>query len=53
LHLPLDHFTIRPNQNRASARKLAALKPEIICFGLGPILRDSDRFQRFVEDVSN
>lgn len=52
LHLPPDHLTIRPNQNRDSARKLAALKPEIICFGHGPILGDGNRFQRFVEDAS-
>jgi len=34
--------------NLASARKLAALNPETICFGHGPSLTDGDAFQRFV-----
>ena len=39
LHLPPKLVTIDPAQNLASARKLAALEPEIVGFGHGPVLR--------------
>jgi glyoxylase-like metal-dependent hydrolase (beta-lactamase superfamily II) len=32
----------------ASARKLAALEPETVCFGHGPPLTGGEAFQRFV-----
>lgn len=35
--------------NRESARRLAALEPEVVCFGHGPPLRDPARFQAAVE----
>jgi hydroxyacylglutathione hydrolase len=35
--------------NRASARRLAALEPSLICFGHGPPLRDSARFAAAVD----
>jgi hydroxyacylglutathione hydrolase len=38
-----------PRQNRASARRLAALEPALVCFGHGPPLRDSGAFTRAVE----
>jgi hydroxyacylglutathione hydrolase len=50
LHLPtlrygLRHppvpFTVDPERNRASQRKLAALRPEVVLFGHGPALRDA------------
>lgn len=37
-----------PMLNRESARRLADLRPELICFGHGPPLRDPDRFVRAV-----
>jgi glyoxylase-like metal-dependent hydrolase (beta-lactamase superfamily II) len=45
---PFAIFTWDPAVNRASARKLAALGPELICFGHGAPLRDAEAFQRFV-----
>lgn len=33
-----------PGLNRQSARRLAELRPEVVCFGHGPVLRDPDRF---------
>lgn len=33
-----------PQLNRESARRLAALEPELVCFGHGPPLRDTARF---------
>jgi hydroxyacylglutathione hydrolase len=35
--------------NRESARRLATLKPELICFGHGPPVRDTARFVAAVE----
>jgi hydroxyacylglutathione hydrolase len=32
-------FTVDPERNRESMRKLAALEPEIACFGHGPVIR--------------
>lgn len=49
LHEPPKLFTVDPARNRESARKLAALHPEIVCFGHGPPWRDPDAFQKFVE----
>lgn len=48
LREPFRFATFDPALNRESARKLAALKPEIVCFGHGPPLRDGSRFTAFV-----
>ena len=48
LQLPPNAFTPDPHQNLASARRLAALEPAVICFGHGPPLRDGKRFCEFV-----
>jgi glyoxylase-like metal-dependent hydrolase (beta-lactamase superfamily II) len=40
-----------PATNRESARKLAALKPEIVCFGHGAHLTEGRRFCEFVENL--
>ena len=40
LHEPPARFTADPRLNRRSIKKLAALKPRVICFGHGPVLRD-------------
>jgi glyoxylase-like metal-dependent hydrolase (beta-lactamase superfamily II) len=45
---PFRFATFDRAANLASARKLAALNPETICFGHGPPLTDGDAFQRFV-----
>jgi hypothetical protein len=34
--------------NRESIRRLAGLKPSMICAGHGPPLKDMGRFERFV-----
>ena len=49
---PFDMFTHKPASNRASARKLAALEPDLICFGHGAPLRDGLAFRRFVDGLS-
>jgi len=36
-------------QNRASARRLAALEPALVCFGHGPPLRDPQRLKEFAD----
>jgi glyoxylase-like metal-dependent hydrolase (beta-lactamase superfamily II) len=48
LREPPDYFTPDPAQNRASARKLAALEPALVCFGHGPPLRDTRKLTDFV-----
>lgn len=50
LHLPPDFVTINPARNRASARRVAALEPDVVGFGHGPVLRDAAPMLRaFVE----
>ncbi len=44
---------IRPGSNRASARRLGALEPKLICFGHGPPLRDTARFVKYVHSLPN
>ncbi|MEA2245347.1 MAG: hydroxyacylglutathione hydrolase [Solirubrobacteraceae bacterium] len=39
-------FTVDPQANRASMRRLADLRPELVLFGHGPPLRDPDRLAR-------
>ena len=40
LHEPPARFTADPHLNRQSIKKIAALKPKVICFGHGPVLHD-------------
>ena len=47
LRNPPNAFTVDPALNKASQRKLAALRPEVACFGHGPVLRDPDALARF------
>jgi glyoxylase-like metal-dependent hydrolase (beta-lactamase superfamily II) len=42
LHEPPALFTHDIAQNRQSIRKIAALKPRVVGFGHGPVLRDTD-----------
>jgi hydroxyacylglutathione hydrolase len=48
LHEPPTMFTPDVDANRASARRLAALRPTLACFGHGPVLRDPDKLAAFV-----
>jgi hydroxyacylglutathione hydrolase len=41
---PFPFFSPNPEQNRESARKLAALEPALVCFGHGKPLRDPSKF---------
>jgi glyoxylase-like metal-dependent hydrolase (beta-lactamase superfamily II) len=53
LHEPPANFSPDPARNRASARRLAALRPALTCFGHGPPLRDPDRLSAFVAGLPN
>ena len=48
LQEPPTVFTPDPARNRESIRRLAALEPELICFGHGPPLRDRLQLREFV-----
>ena len=47
LHEPKPYFTPDPERNRESIRRVAALGPELVCFGHGPPLRDSAELAEF------
>ena len=49
LHEPPRIFTRDPQRNRDSARRLAALEPELALFGHGPPLRDPAALKAFTE----
>jgi hydroxyacylglutathione hydrolase len=51
LHQPPDFFTPDPVRNRESARKVAALEPELVCFGHGPPLRNTEKLVKFVASL--
>jgi hydroxyacylglutathione hydrolase len=51
LHDPKPYLTPDPVENRRSARKLAALEPNLVLFGHGPPLRDTPKFVDFVESL--
>ena len=48
LHEPYSFFTPDPDRNRDSARRIAALEPELVCFGHGRPLRDPAKLRDFV-----
>jgi hydroxyacylglutathione hydrolase len=48
LREPPVPFTPDPARNRASARRLAELRPALACFGHGPPLRDPGKLAEFV-----
>jgi hydroxyacylglutathione hydrolase len=52
LHEPPEIFTLDPVANRASARRLAALRPRIACFGHGAVLRDPGLLADFVDTLA-
>ena len=49
LQEPPAVFTPDPARNRVSARRLAALRPNLVCFGHGPPLRDAGALEDFVD----
>jgi hydroxyacylglutathione hydrolase len=48
LRQPPDIFTPDPARNRRSARRLAELRPQLTCFGHGPVLRDPGKLAEFI-----
>jgi hydroxyacylglutathione hydrolase len=48
LREPPAVLTVDPTRNRASARRLAALRPRLTCFGHGAPLRDPGRLADFI-----
>ena len=53
LHEPPPIFTPDPVRNRASARRLAALKPSLVCFGHGAPLRNPGKLTEFVAGLAS
>lgn len=51
LHEVPHAFTVDPEKSFESAVKIADLEPDVICFGHGPPLRDSTKFQDFVSTL--
>lgn len=51
LREPPPFFSVDRAQNRRSIQTLLALKPQLVCFGHGPPLRDPDQLQRFAFEV--
>jgi hydroxyacylglutathione hydrolase len=51
LQEPPAVFTPDPVRNRASIRRLAELRPALVCAGHGPPLRDPDAFAAFAESL--
>ena len=47
LNRPPDWVNEEPRKVNDAIRKVAELRPRIVCFGHGPVLRDPDRLQRF------
>jgi len=48
LREPPSIFTPDPPRNRRSARRLAELRPQLVCFGHGPPLRDPGKLAEFI-----
>jgi hydroxyacylglutathione hydrolase len=51
LRLPYDFFTPDPAENRRSAKRLAALEPELLLVGHGPPMRDPAKLEKFAETL--
>lgn len=52
LQEPPDGFTQDPEVNRRSIQRLAALEPELTCFGHGPPVRGSGKLGEFAAGLS-
>ncbi|MFH6992135.1 MBL fold metallo-hydrolase [Flavobacterium sp. FlaQc-48] len=48
LHEPPQLFTTNQELNRKSIKKLALLKPKILCFGHGPVLFNNGELEKFI-----
>jgi hydroxyacylglutathione hydrolase len=53
LAFPYRFLAYDEEANAAAARRLAALEPEVVCFGHGEPLRDPDAFQAFLRAGSS
>jgi hydroxyacylglutathione hydrolase len=53
LHEPKPYLTPDPEENRRSARKLAALEPGVVLFGHGAPLRNTKKFVDFVAGLDS
>jgi hydroxyacylglutathione hydrolase len=53
LNEPKPALTPDPERNRQSARELAALEPELVCFGHGTPLRDPAKLKAFVDRLGD
>lgn len=51
LYEPKRYFTPDPVRNRESIRRVAALGPELVCFGHGPPLRDPQALADFADKL--
>lgn len=51
LHEPPNLFTADKETNRKSILKLASLKPKILCFGHGPVLKNNGELEKFVQKL--
>ena len=51
LRLPKNFLTPDPDENRRSAKKLAALEPKLVLFGHGAPLRDTKKFVDFLNGL--
>ncbi len=52
LHEPKRFFTPDPSRNRASMRRLAALEPDLVCFGHGRPLRNPGKLKAFADKLA-
>jgi hydroxyacylglutathione hydrolase len=52
LNEPPKLFTVDPSRNRASARRLAEMEPELVLFGHGKPLRDPAKLAAFARSLS-
>ena len=53
LHEPPSFFCTDVAENRRSIRRLAELKPRLMCFGHGPPLREMEKFDRFLQRLDD
>jgi hydroxyacylglutathione hydrolase len=51
IHEPPRMFTLDPDENRRSIRKLLELHPSLVCVGHGAPLRDLAKLERLVADL--
>lgn len=52
LHEPPNLFTTDQETNRKSIKKLASLKPKILCFGHGPVLINKGELENFTKTLN-